>query len=179
MKFTFVRHGFAHHNQGFLEEGEVAYRSDKYRNSYLTERGKEQARSAKIPDFDLVFSSPLTRCIETTRILVGDQATVYLCDGLIETQGPFPCNHRESLADIEVTYKNTNSEFLSDQYTPREDEETIDEMKIRAYDFLNIIKEFSKIKGARSVLIVTHCDWLEAVFNRKFKNAEVFTTELD
>ena len=179
MKFTFVRHGFAHHNQGFLEEGEIAYRSDKYRNSYLTEKGHDQVRETKIPEVDLVFSSPLTRCIQTTRVLVGDDPTIYLCDGLIETQGPYPCNCRETIHEISAKYKNINSEFLSDQYSPSAEEETMNEMKGRAYDSLNIIKEYSKLKGARSILIVTHCDWLEAMFDRKFKNAEAFTVDLD
>lgn len=177
MKITFVRHGFAQHNQGFLDEGEVAYSSDKYRNSYLTTKGKEQVRETIIPQVDLIFSSPLIRCIETTRILVGSEPTIYLCDELIETQGPYPCNCRERLEDIKLKYKNIAIDFLSNQYTPSYIKENMKQMTARANKCLNQIKAFASDEGAKSILIVTHCDWLESIFNRKFKNGEALTLE--
>lgn len=178
MKVTFIRHGFAEHNRGFLSEGEDAYFLNTYKLSRLTKLGVEQVQTAVIPECDLVFSSPLIRCIETTRILVGHEKLVYLCDGLLETQGPFPCNTREQKDRIILKYNNVDVMMVKDEYTPMDTTEEEGVIKERARETLEFIVALAKTKNAESILIVTHNDWLRSMFNRNFDNAEVLTTEV-
>ena len=178
MIITFVRHGFADHNLAFLTHGESAYLSKNYRYSHLTELGVQQVESATIPECDLIFSSPLVRCIETTRILVGYDETIFLCDGLLETQGPYPCNWREPRNSLEAKYKNVDLTLVAPNYLIIDQHETIQHMYERASQTLEYLIKFSKSKNAKSILIVTHNDWLKSLFKRDFKNAEVFITEV-
>lgn len=178
MKVTFIRHGFADHNLAFLKEGESAYSSMKYQFSRLTKLGVEQVSKAKIPSCDLIFSSPLVRCIQTTRILVGFDPIIYLSDGLLETQGPYPCNWREPVGAIQIKYKNVDTSLLSPNYTIVDRHETEQHMYERATQTLEYIIKLSKSKNAKSILIVTHNDWLKSLFGRNFNNAEVLTIEL-
>jgi broad specificity phosphatase PhoE len=177
MKITFIRHGFADHNQGFLEEGECAYSSLKYRYSRLTELGHKQAREAKVPVSDIVFVSPLIRCIETARDIFGYSKMLYLSDGLLETQGPFPCNWREPKALIESNYRNVNTDLLSPNYSLTEEKESDRHLHERVEQTLTYLILKSKNLRARSITIVTHNDWLESIFHRKFRNGEVYTIE--
>lgn len=177
MKITFIRHGFADHNQGFLDEGESAYSSLKYRYSRLTELGHKQAKSAKVPHIDVVFSSPLVRCIETARDIFGYSKTLYLSDGLLETQGPFPCNWREPKDLIESKYKHVNTDMVSSNYSLMDKKESDNHLQKRVHDILTYIILASENMKADSIAIVTHNDWLEAVFDRKFRNGEVYTIE--
>lgn len=179
MKVTFIRHGFADHNRGFLSEGEEAYLSNTYRLSRLTKVGIEQIEAAVVPPCDLVFSSPLIRCIETTRILVGHDKIVYLCDGLLETQGPYPCNTREQKERILLKYNNIDAMMIADNYKMPETNEEFDSIAERAKKTLEFIVALAKTKNAESILIVTHNDWLKSMFNRDFKNGEVLTTEVE
>lgn len=177
MKITFVRHGFADHNRGFLEEGESAYSSLKYRYSRLTELGHKQAKEAQIPKTNIVFVSPLIRCIETARDIFDYSTILYLCDGLLETQGPFPCNWREPKGLVESKYKNVNTDLLSPDYSLMEERESDTHIYNRADQTLKYLILKSKSMGADSITIITHNDWLEAIFDRKFRNGEVYTIE--
>jgi broad specificity phosphatase PhoE len=177
MKIIFIRHGFADHNQGFLEEGESAYSSLKYRYSRLTEVGHKQAREADVPRADIVFVSPLIRCIETARDIFGSSKLLYLSDGLLETQGPFPCNWREPKGLIETKYANVNTDLLSPNYSLSQKKESDARLHERAEDTLTYLMLKAKSIRAASITIVTHNDWLESIFNRKFRNGEVYTIE--
>lgn len=177
MKVVFIRHGFAEHNRAFLNEGEDAYFSNVYRLSHLTKLGIEQVQNAEIPPCDLVFSSPLIRCIETSRILVGDEKLIYLCDGLIETQGPYPCNAREQKERITLKYNNVDTMMIAEDYKMAETHESMEDLKKRAQETMDFIVAFAKTKNAESILIVTHNDWLKSLFGHNFKNAEVLITE--
>lgn len=178
MRVTFIRHGFAEHNQGFLDEGESAYSSLKYRYSNLTDIGNKQTRKLVVPKADIVFVSPLTRCIQTARNIYGTNQMLHLSDGLLETQGPFPCNWREPKGLLNVKYKNVNTDLISPNYTIQEEAETDLHMEERANQTLEYLIRKSKSMGLKSMAVVTHNDWLESIFKRPFKNAEVFTIEI-
>ena len=123
MKIYFIRHGHAEHNAAYdLSQNKDVYRSFDHKDSHLTEKGIQQIKDVELPvkmprKMDRVYSSPLTRCIQTARILVGEKTILYLHDGLLETQGPYPCNWRPDintlqnslsyyiLKDIEKEYK--------------------------------------------------------------------------
>ena len=178
MKVTFIRHGFAEHNQGFLDEGESAYSSLKYRYSNLTDLGNKQTRKLVVPKADIVFVSPLTRCIQTARNVYGTNQMLHLSDGLLETQGPFPCNWREPKGLLNVKYKNVNTDLISPNYTIQEEPETDLHMEERANQTLEYLIRKAKSMNLKSMAVVTHNDWLESIFHRPFKNAEVFTIEI-
>lgn len=178
MKITFIRHGFAEHNQGFLDKGESAYSSLEYRGSRLTQLGHKQTLKIIAPHADIVFVSPLTRCIETARNIFGYSEILYLADGLMETQGPYPCNWREPKALIEIKYTNIDTDLLSPNYTIHPESETKSHLAERAEQTMDYIIHKSKKMRAKSIAIVTHNDWLEIIFGRKFENGELYTIEI-
>ena len=114
MKLHFIRHGHAEHNAAYEKtQDKSVYRSLDYKDSHLTEKGVQQIKEVELPVYpprkmDRVYSSPLTRCIETSRLLVGERNILHLHDGLMETQGPFPCNWRP---DID-TFRNSLSYYI-------------------------------------------------------------------
>lgn len=187
MKVYFIRHGHAEHNAAYDEKQDRSvYRSLDYKDSHLTEKGVQQIKEVELPvklprGMDRVYSSPLTRCIETARLLVGDRTILHLHDGLMETQGPFPCNWRP---DID-TFRNSLSYYIlkdvNSSYTPYTKYyltnigETHEEVKERAIRTLEQIK--SECAGLDNILVVTHNDWLESLFGRPFKNGEVLCVE--
>jgi broad specificity phosphatase PhoE len=187
MKFYFIRHGHAEHNAAYdkLQDKSV-YRSLDYKDSHLTAKGINQIKEIELPvklprKMDRVYSSPLTRCIQTARILMGEREILHLHDGLMETQGPFPCNWRP---DID-TFRNSLSYYIlkdvNSTYTPYTKyyltniSETDEEMKERVTTTLEQIKK--ECSNLDNILIVTHNDWLESLFGRPFKNGEVLCVE--
>lgn len=178
MKITFIRHGFAEHNQGFLDQGESAYSSLLFRGSRLTQLGHTQTLNAIVPDVEAVYVSPLIRCIETARNIFGYAEVFYLSDGLLETQGPYPCNWREPKALIDIKYRNVDTHLVSPNYTLHPEPETKRHLAERAEQTLLYILSKSKKMKAKSVAVVTHNDWLAAIFGRKFNNGEVYTIEI-
>jgi len=187
MKLYFIRHGHAEHNAAFDEKQDKSvYRSFAYKDSHLTKKGIEQIKEVELPvklprKMDRTYSSPLTRCIQTARLLMGERAILHLHDGLMETQGPFPCNWRP---DID-TFRNSLSYYIlkdvEKQYTPytkyylSDISENDEEVKERATTTLEQIK--NECSGLDNVLIVTHNDWLKSLFGRPFKNGEVYMIE--
>jgi broad specificity phosphatase PhoE len=176
MKIHFIRHGHAEHNEGFEIYGESAYISENYRYSRLTEKGIEQIKTIimKYP-IQKHYSSPLKRCIETSRIIFGNKPILYLYDGLMETQGPYPCNYRENFDTFMRTIGRFNLENIDKDYYPTTSHESTEELKIRALKTLELIKKDAE--GLDNIVIVTHNDWLESLFGRKFANGEVYCVE--
>ena len=182
MKIYSVRHGHAQHNAGFDKiKNRSVYRSFQYKDSHLTEKGVEQIKTIHLPKMDRVYSSPLIRCIETSRILVGDEQLLYLHDGLTETQGPYPCNWRSNLDTFIQSLNKYNLENVKEKYSPYTDyylpnkSETWEELNIRATNTLESIKK--ECAHMEHILIVTHNDWLESLFGRPFMNGEIFILE--
>jgi hypothetical protein len=51
-------------------------------------------------------------------------------------------------------------------------------MEERAQQTLEYLIRKAKSMNLKSMAVVTHNDWLESIFKRPFKNAEVFTIEI-
>lgn len=182
MKVYFLRHGHADHNAAFdVKQDRKVYRSFDYKESHLTEKGVSQIKSINLPKMERTYSSPIIRCIETSRILVGDQTILYLHDGLIETQGPYPCNWRPDYDTFLRSLKRYNLTNISPKYEPyvkyylTDIKETKDDLKQRALNTLEQIKK--ECVNMERIMIVTHHDLLEALFDRQFNNGEVFMVE--
>jgi broad specificity phosphatase PhoE len=169
MEVVFIRHGHAIHNQGFEEEGESAYHSEKYAYSPLTEKGHLQTLSVTVAPVDCIFVSPLIRCIETARNIFGHNKILYLHDGLIETQGHTP-NRRESRDEL-CKHKNVNLKYVNDFMM--EQSESPAQVEDRAIRTIRHI--LSESSGFKRIAIVTHHDWLTGLLKKSFKNAEVYT----
>jgi len=174
MKIYFIRHGHADHNAAFDEQqNKEVYSSHAYRHSDLTTKGIGQIEAVELPQKpDRVYCSPLKRCIQTARIIFGSDELIYLHDGLLETQGPFPCNWRDFYSTFAQSLDNINIYHLSDTYVPSQVEEKMEDVKRRAELCLEIIKK--ETLHLDSIAIVTHNDWLESIFGRKFFNGEVY-----
>jgi len=121
---------------------------------------------------DRVYCSPLKRCIQTARIIFGSDELLYLHDGLLESQGPFPCNWRDFYDTFAQSTDRFNIYHLDDAYVPSPAEEDMADVKVRAEMCLETIKKESR--HLDSIAIVTHNDWLESMFGRKFFNGEVY-----
>jgi broad specificity phosphatase PhoE len=173
MKIHFIRHGHAEHNAAFDEQQtKEVYTSHAYRHSALTSKGIEQIEAVKLPEKpDRVYCSPLKRCIQTARIIFGNDELLYLHDGLIETQGPFPCNWRDWYDTFAQSKDAINIYHLSETYVPSQVEEDMKAVKERAEPCLETIKK--EAGHLNSIAIVTHNDWLQSIFDRKFFNGEV------
>lgn len=169
MEVVFIRHGHAVHNQGFEEEGESAYYSEKYAYSHLTEKGHLQTKNINIEQVDCIFVSPLIRCIQTARNIFGNDTILFLHDGLIETQGHTP-NRRENKSEL-LKYPNVNLKYIKDKTSDIQESNEMVSQRAR-----NTIKHIiSECKGFRRIAVVTHHDWLYGLLKKSFKNAETFT----
>ena len=174
MEVVFIRHGHALHNQGFEEEGESAYYSEKYIHSPLTEKGHMQTIGVLVEPVDCVFVSPLVRCIETARNVFGYDRILYLHDGLIETQGHTP-NIRESKESLSE-YPNVNLKYVKESFPSYV--ESDDDIRERAVRTIHHI--LSESKGLKRIAVVSHHDWLKALLKKSFHNAETYTiTQLE
>ena len=80
MKIALVRH--AQTEENFLQKLQGR------KNNLLNDTGRKQAQELrkKIKDkiFDICYTSPLTRCVETAKILVGDRVEMIEDERLIE-----------------------------------------------------------------------------------------------
>jgi broad specificity phosphatase PhoE len=177
MKIYFIRHGHADHNAAFDEQQTTdVYSSHAYRHSALTTKGIGQIEAVKLPQKpQRVYCSPLKRCIQTARIIFGNDELLYLHDGLLETQGPFPCNWREFYETFAQSKDAVNIYHLDDTYVPSQVQEEMEDVKRRAELCLETIKK--ETVHLDSIAIVTHNDWLESIFGRKFSNGEVYCLE--
>ena len=177
MKIYFIRHGHADHNAAFDEQQTTdVYSSHAYRHSALTTKGIGQIEAVNLPEKpQRVYCSPLKRCIQTARIIFGNDELLYLHDGLLETQGPFPCNWRDFYETFAESKDAVNIYHLDDTYVPSQVEEKTEDVKRRAELCLETIKK--ETVHLDSIAIVTHNDWLESIFGRKFLNGEVFLSE--
>ena len=177
MKIYFIRHGHAEHNAAFDEQQTTdVYSSHAYRHSALTTKGIGQIEAVKLADKpQRVYCSPLKRCIQTARIVFGNDELLYLHDGLLETQGPFPCNWRDFYETFAESKDAVNIYHLDDTYVPSQVEEEMEDVKRRAELCLETIKK--ETVHLDSIAIVTHNDWLQSIFGRKFSNGEVYCLE--
>lgn len=174
MKIYFIRHGHSEHNAAYeRHKTKTVYRSHEYRYSTLTEKGIQQAKSVQLPEsVQRVYCSPLKRCIETARHIFGNEETLFLHDGLVETQGPYPCNWRDSYEPYLDGY---NTAHLEKEYVPTKIRETDEETKERAIQCLESIRK--ETSNLNAIAVVTHNDWLESLFNRPFLNCEVYCVD--
>jgi len=175
MRIYLVRHGRAYHNEGFEKVGPSAYRDIIYRDSRLTDIGHHQTiGKAWNISVQRVYCSPLHRCIQTARNMFGSLRRLYLEDGLMETKGPQPCNLRLGLDELSARFNNIITTGVSTTDPVLDSEvESAETLKKRVNECFKSICEDVRSAGLTSIAIVTHHDWLEALTEKSFKNAEI------
>lgn len=168
MKVTIVRHGKTEYNKLGKIQG--------LKNISLNDEGREQAKKLKeeIKDkhFDICFSSPLIRAMETAMILVGDKVQINLDDRLKE----------RDMGDLEGIQKDTydfkkywNYELNCGDYNI----EKIQNIFNRVNDFLGYLKENYNDK---SILIVSHGATIKAMYHILVKtdlNSDLLSFDID
>lgn len=187
--FIFVRHGEAEHNAASHNGlGDKAFTDSKYKNAPLTAKGKEQARAtgealSKRVILD-IWSSPLTRCIETAEEIYEEIncAELWLHDSLMERLGGgHVCNERHLCSNIKKMFPCWRTEFLP-EFPPlwlhRENQTSLQR---RMLAFVLLLAEMYKnIKGdGASVLIVGHADAIYSLTHKSLKNAEFVEMSLE
>jgi len=110
--------------------------------------------------------------------MFGSSHYLYLEDGLMETRGPQPCNLRLSLDELSARFNNiiTTGVSVTDPVIDSE-LESAETLKKRVDECFKKICEDARLAGLSSIAIVTHHDWLQALTDKSFKNAEIL--ELD
>jgi broad specificity phosphatase PhoE len=184
LKFIFIRHGEAQHNVDFHRVADAAFTDSKNKDAPLTELGLQQARDAAktLSGFKILdlWSSPLTRCIQTSGELFEELNInrMYLHDNLVERQGGgHVCNTRKARSELKSVLWNTN--FLPELppfWLSRENQTSL---HYRMKMFILLLADIYKKYEDGYVLIVGHGDALGSLLYKSLKNAEHVIMTLD
>lgn len=146
MNIWFVRHGQTEQNRQRLLQGR--------RDVPLNEAGRDQAQAAAAwfraqgVTFDRIYASPLSRALETARIIAGPEAAILCDERLLEMDyGPYEGACLENPVPELARFF---SDFVH-QPAP-EGMESLDHVKARAEDFLQEVSGMD----AENILVVTH-----------------------
>ena len=141
MKIALVRHGETEKNSLDLIQGRE--------NHLLNDTGRKQAQTLRdkirSKHFDICYTSPLVRCVETAMILIGDRVLMVTDPRLIERDmGELEGHPREEYN----AYQYWDYDLNSSEHKV----EALQDLFKRCEDFLNFLKE----KDQEDILIVTH-----------------------
>jgi broad specificity phosphatase PhoE len=178
-----VRHAEAEHNAAFQRgEGESAFQDPAYEDAPLTGNGLIQARdlaktlaSYRILD---IWSSPLTRCIQTATEIFGKTSAhrITLHDNLLERLGGgHICNARKTKTELKTLYDPiVITKYLAETPASWEERETEYALRQRLWMLCALLKDlYSDESGA--VVIVSHSDAIRALTGKSLRNAESLT----
>jgi broad specificity phosphatase PhoE len=164
-----IRHGTALHNVLYDKIGVKAYKSPKYTDTHLVDKGHVEAiqlgntwkEKYKI---DIVFVSPLTRTIQTAKnIFQGKNVKMIAIDEILEyPQGVEHCNKRKNKNELQKLYPNIDFSLIPEKSSYWKDNENLYELKNRSKKF----KDFLKTRQEKKICIVSHSTFLkEFLFN--------------
>jgi broad specificity phosphatase PhoE len=185
LKFIFIRHGEAQHNVDFHSIGQAAFTDPKNKDAPLTDLGHQQARDAakqlsELTILDL-WSSPLTRCIQTSEELFEELniGTLYLHDNLLERQGGGNiCNERKEKTELKKHFI-LNMEFLPEFSPLWIYSETHTSLHYRMKMFILLLADIYKKFEDGHILVVSHADAIGSLLYKSLKNAEYVILTLD
>lgn len=148
-RLIIVRHGETEYNTQKRYQGQS--------ESPLTERGREQAKSAAkrlcAENIDLIYSSPLSRALDTAKIIRGDRDIKIVTDKRLSE---IKCGKWEGIQfdELKEMYPCEMDTWLNQPVIHRmPGGETMAEVDARAREFLDEI--LGKYEG-KTILIVTH-----------------------
>ncbi len=180
----FLRHGEAEHNVAHRENGEVAYHDSQWRDANLSSLGHEQALMAGEDlarnfgtRFQAIWSSPLSRCIQTALDAQQSIQTSFhiLHDSLLERLGGgHVCNERADKVEIVLRYPGWETHLL-----PREPpkwgdtREPLESVRLRMKSLLLYLVDTYRVSRG-PILVVTHHDAIEALFGVSLQNGQYY-----
>ena len=186
-KFIFVRHGEATHNVAFHEIGGSVFTDKKYEDAPLTEQGIQQARETgkALASLDIIeiWSSPLTRCIQTGEEIFEETSVMdcYLHDNLLERLGDnHVTNNRSLKRDIHKKYPEWNVDYIPDMPQLWVETESIYACRQRMWMLVAFLADLYKdLSEDKHILIIGHAGSIEALLGKSLKNAEyvILTTK--
>lgn len=148
MNLYIVRHGKTEWNKLGLVQGKT--------NIPLSNEGKKELEKTKqkLKDikFDICFSSPLFRAIETAEFLVGDVTPITIDERLTERG----CGILEGKP---IDFDLINASWKLDGVNPIPESEDVESILKRTKDFLDMIKK----EKFENVLIVSHGGTIKAL----------------
>jgi len=151
---TLIRHGITSWN---LEKRYLG-RTDQ---PLLKEEKKRIAR-LNYPDTDIVFSSPLIRCIETASIIYPNHR-IHIIDDLIETDfGLFEGMNYQELSDFSLYQEWIDSNGKA----PFPEGESFDHALQRSFNGFK--KAISEAEDARRISIICHGGTIMAIISQLF-----------
>ena len=185
-----IRHGESTHNVDYLKYGRSTYLDETKVDTKLTNRGINQAKNLgntwseinkKHNKIDLIITSPLSRCLQTTTNIFGKTpiAPVISFEGCREYPlGAEYCNQRTNLRTLIKKYPHVDFSniYSNEDILWSETKETEVELEERVNEFKQNLKSIIKEKNYKNVVIVSH-----STFLRKFiYNVvdEIFENEL-
>lgn len=152
MEIYIVRHGETIWNKSRLLQGS--------RDIELSKEGREAAiargEQLKDVDFDIIYSSPLSRAYETACIIRGDRTTEIILDDRLREVN-FGINEGESSIELQKDKRNPFCKFFDDpgNYEAPEGGESLKDVCVRTKEFMEQVIEPQKDKLER-VLIAGH-----------------------
>ena len=163
----FVRHGYALHNMLFHVIGTDAY---KIRDTQLLAEGVEQAKNLgntwdNINNIEIVVCSPLTRTLDTaTLVFKNTNHKIIALDSLLE----YPlgtdenCNQRKDKNVLQSLYPHVDFSLIQDDVFPwKQNNETIEELQMRANTFV----EWIKTRPEKHICAVSHSSYISNIIN--------------
>ena len=178
--FILVRHGEETHNLAAETEGDAAYSNPAHRDARLTPKGVQQARDAGVaiaatwPNVTAVWSSPLTRCIQTATHILNSvkvpAGSLFLHDYLLERQmKDNVCNYRAETTEIREEWPEFKAHYLPSVVSHWVEEEPGHVVKQR---MMMLLEHLKRKYTSGTVLIVCHQDSIYEVIGRALANAE-------
>lgn len=177
MDLFFIRHATSLGNKEKILQGQMDYE--------LSEEGIKEAMKLRIflPKFDIIYSSPLTRCIRTMEISSGlssDSEHVIIDDHLMEFDfGDLQGKRKDQLdlKEIRKYRKIANKDLTSNDHNG----ETLQDFGMRCIKMFSKIIEQSMENRYNKILIFTHHGVIRAILEEYLKltidqvdNASIF-----
>lgn len=148
MKLYIIRHGETDWNKTFRLQGQ----SDIPLNEYGRELARITSDALKDITFDVIYSSPLSRALETAQIMRRDRLVdIVTDDRLVEIS--FGVDEGRNKDELGEHF--SNFFFAPDQFIPSEGGETYEAVCARAADFFRERIEPLR-ESKKTVLIVAH-----------------------
>lgn len=185
--FIFARHGEAEHNVAFHIDGPSVFSNPKYSDAPLTEKGILQAQELgkKLSSLHFVdiWSSPLTRCIQTSFEIFEeiDAQEINLHDNLIERQCYSEvCNRRKAKSELLKNFEMCNMDSLPELPSTWIKPENSYNLCQRMYMMIMLLAHIHNDKSKNSyILIVSHHQAIREFTGKDLQNAEYVALTLD
>ena len=181
-----IRHGIAQHNVLFDRLGKQIFYDERYYDTSLTNKGHEQSlnlgrklKKNNYNDIDLVLTSTLTRCLESTYNIFKDfKKPIIALDILKEyPQGLQTCNKRDFRDNLIEKYPLIDFSFVEtnpDLMWNKKREESLEELVER----IRYLNKFIYSRPEKNIVIVSHSSFLGQYKDGKFGLVENGEKEL-